>query len=264
MPIAAKSGIRPLFGAVAAAALVALSSPAHALFEDEEARKAILDLRARIDVITRDYSAQLRNLGERLERLEGRSQGSLTLQNEIQRMREEIASLRGQLEVQTNALTVTQQRQLEQFATIDARMKRFEPVQVVIDGKNATVDQAERRAFEAALAQVRAGDFKGASVAFEQFQVQFPESAYAPSAAFWLGSSQFALKNYKGAIATHKAMVAKFPDNPRAPDAMLNLAYAQIESGDVRTGKKTLKSLLDRYPRAGAAQAARDRLASLR
>jgi tol-pal system protein YbgF len=231
------------------AALVALlllaGAPAHALFQDDGARKAILDLRARVDQLANDFEA-------RLSRLEQVSHGQLQLQSQIDAMRQEIASLRGQIEVQANHIAKTQKQQRDLATSIDSRLKRFEPVEVTIDGKTATVDQAERRAFEAALAMFRSGDFNAARGAFEAFLVQYPDSPYVPSATFWLGSSQFALKDYAAAIETHANLVARHPENPRAPDAMLNQAYAQIESGKKAAGRQTLQTGTRRCPRSSS------------
>ncbi len=256
--------------AVAAMLLVA-ASPAHALFEDDEARKAILELRARVDQNGRTVAQQLGDLSRsvseltaRMDRIEQSSRGQLTVQNDIERLREEIARLRGQLEVQTHELAQLQRQQREALANVDQRLKRFEPVSVQLDGQTITVDQAERKAYEAALALFRAGDFRGALGAFQQFQTQYPESAYGPNVMFWIGSAQFALKEYKAAIATNQTLVTRFPDSARVPDAQLNLAYAQLEGGDRRGGQRTLQSIVERYPDTPAAKNARERLATLK
>src|SRR5690606_27252192 len=192
--------ILPSAATTGRALLVALlmlgSMPAHALFQDDGARKAILELRARVDQLANDFEA-------RLSRLEQVSHGQLQLQSQIDAMRQEIASLRGQIEVQANTIAKTQKQQRELANSIDSRLKRFEPIEVTIDGKTVTVDQAERRAFESALALFRSGDFNAARGAFEAFLAQYPDSPYVPSATFWLGSSQFALKDYAAAIETH-------------------------------------------------------------
>ncbi len=255
-----------------AAVLSAFAAPAGAaLFEDDEARKAILDLRGRVDQSIRNTNQQLGDLGRsigeinaRLDRLEQASRGQLTLQNELETLRQELARLRGQVEVQTNELAQTQRQQREALATVDSRLKRFEPVTVQLDGRNVTVDQTERRTYEAALAQFRGGDFRAALASFQQFQTQYPESAYAPNVMFWIGSVQFALKDYKSAITTHTGLVSRFPESPRVPDALLNLGYAQVESGDRRAGRKSLETIVEKYPDSSAAQNARERLASLR
>jgi len=247
-----------------ALALVAGASPAHALFGDDEARKAILDLRGRVQEHQDTTEQRLAKIEAQLAELTSRlSNTQLDNQAQVDQLRQEISKLRGQVEVQAHELAVTQRQLRDQLATVDNRIKRFEPVDVEIDGNKATVDQSEKKAFEAALALFRGGDFKSALVAFNQFQSQYPDSAYAPAVYFWIGSSQFALKDYKAAIASHQALVSRFPQNPRVPDALLNMGYAQAESGDRAGARRTLQSIVDKHPQSPAAQLARDRIASL-
>ncbi|MBN9429844.1 MAG: tol-pal system protein YbgF [Burkholderiales bacterium] len=261
---------RPLAALVAALTLAAAASPAHALFSDDEARKAILDVRGRVQLLQQDsqkqfdqLSRQLVELSTRLDRLEQTSRGQLELQSQLDAMRQEIARLQGQLEVQTNELATTQRQLRDQLATVDNRIRRFEPINVQIDGQTLTVEQNEKRGFDAALAAFRAGDFRGALTGFQLFRAQYPDSAYQPSVLFWIGSSQFALKDYSAAIASHQALIAKYPDNPRSPDALLNVGYAQAESGDRLAARATLESVIARYPNSQAAQLAKERLPAL-
>ncbi|MFT4100938.1 MAG: tol-pal system protein YbgF [Burkholderiaceae bacterium] len=233
--------------------------PAHAaLFDDDEARRAILDLRGRMA----EQQRQIDAISHKLDEVAGRTQ--LDAQNQFEAMRQEIARLRGQIEVQANELANAQRRERDLFTDLDTRLKKFEPTPVQLDGKTVSVDPNERKDYEAALAQFRAGDFRSAQSSFQQFIQQNPDSAYAANAMFWLGSAQFAQKDYKSAISTHQSLLNKFPDNARAPDAMLNLAYAQIESGDRAKARKTLETVTTRYPDSPASQAAKERLASLK
>ena len=254
---------RTLSGLGVAVVLLAAAPGAHALFSDDEARKAILDVRGRVQVLQQQTNERLDELSRRLERLEQTSRGQLELQSQLDTMRQEIARLRGQLEVQTHELATMQRQLRDQMATVDTRIKRFEPVSTQIDGRTVTVDQSEQRAFDAALALFRAGDFRGALTAFQLFRSQYPESPYMPGVLFWIGSSQFALKDYKSAIASHQALISQYPDNPRAADALLNVGYAQAESGDRRAARATLESVSSRYPDSQAAALAKERLASL-
>lgn len=261
--------------ALTATALSVLTpKSAYALFEDDEARQAIVELRTEsrksneqaalaIEQMRARFAAQFDDMAKRLDRLEATARGQLELQGQLDALRQELATLRGRVEVQTNELTQTQRQQREVFAAIDSRLQRFEPMQVTIDGQSFKVDQNERRSFESALGLFRAGDFPAAQNAFQQFQAAYPESPYGPSAAFWLGSSQFALKDYKAAIVTNKALVALAPEGPRAPDATLNLGFAQLADGDAKGGRATLEGLVTRFPASPAAQAARERLKAL-
>jgi tol-pal system protein YbgF len=256
-----------LAGAIAFALLAAASAPAHALFSDDEARRAIIDVRGRVELQNRrldELSAKLQELTGRVEQLQQIAKGQLELQNQIAALREEVARLRGQLEVQTNELAQTQRQQRQAFAELDARVKRFEPVQVQIDGKTASVEVEEQRTYDAALATLRSGDFGGSLAAFQQFRQRWPGSAYTAGVLFWIGSAQYALKDYKASIATHQQMLARFPDHPRTPDALLNIGLAQLESGDKRGARASLQLVIDRHPEAPAAQLARDRLATIR
>jgi tol-pal system protein YbgF len=234
-----------------------------AIFEDDQARKAILAERARIDKLTADFGARLSDLTARLERLEATARGQLALQSQIQTLQQEIAKLRGMLEEQTNELSTTQRALRDKGDEFETRMRRFEPVAVEIDGRSQRVDPAERRSFEAALAAFGAKNFRAAQTAFQVFLLNHPTSPYVPSALYWLGSSQFALKDYKGAADTLNAVAQRHADSPRAPEAMLNLAYTQIELNDRRAARRTLETLIEKYPEAQVAATARDRMQTL-
>jgi tol-pal system protein YbgF len=250
--------------ALAVAAAVGAAWPAHAqLFTDDEARRAILDLRSRVETMQRDLIRRIEELSARVDRLEQTTRGQLELQNQIQAMRQEIAGLRGQLEVQTNELSKTQRSQRDLASEIDGRIRRFEPVAVTVDGKQVNVDVAERRAYEGALAIFRAGDFKGAQTAFQQFQGAYPQSAYGPGVTYWIGSSQYAQKDNKGAVATLQGFVQRHPDHPRAADALLTVGNAQAEAGDRKAAADTFRTVVEKYDGSGAAQTARERLAQV-
>ena len=257
--------------AVLCTLLLGATAPAHALFGDDEARKAIIDLRGRLEIQNRDTGARLRELGasiealgQRLDRLEQVSRGQIELQNQIELLKQEIARLRGQLETQTNELAQTQRRQRDLAAEVDARIKPFEPVSVQIDGKPVTVEADERRSYEAALTAFQAGDFAAAANGLGALRARWPTSGYAANALYWSGAAQFAQKDYPGALASHQQFLARHPAHPRAADALLSVAYCQIESGDKKAARRSLQQLLERYPDSAAAPQARDRLATLK
>jgi tol-pal system protein YbgF len=245
------------------------ATPAQAaLFDDEEARKAIIELRGKFNEHLRNFEAlskQVADVNAKIDqRVEPALKSQLDLNNQLEVLKQEVAKLRGQLEVQTNELAQTQRKQRDSFADLDGRIKKYEPSQVQVDGKTVAVDQNEKRIYDSALAQFRSGDFRGAQTGFQSFLAAYPDSAFAPSSIFWMGSAQFALKDYKNAISTNQLFLGKHADHPRAPDALLNVAYAQIESGDRKAGRKTLETVVERYAETPAAQAAKDRMASLK
>jgi tol-pal system protein YbgF len=244
---------------IAAAVLAAFSFiPLHAqagLFDDDEARRAILDMRNRIEAISRDMNARLDGKADKPAVLE--------LANQNEQLRLEIARLRGQVEVLTNELANVQQRQKDFYVDLDNRLRKLEPKSVNIDGREASVEPAEQKSYDTALAYFRAGNYQTASAAFVDFLRRFPQSSYAPSAQYWLGNAYYAQRDYRNAITAQQAVVLNYPDSPRAPDAMLNIASSHIELKDKPAARKTLESLIQKYPDSEAARTARDRLTTL-
>ncbi|MFO1395286.1 MAG: tetratricopeptide repeat protein, partial [Steroidobacteraceae bacterium] len=81
---------------------------------------------------------------------------------------------------------------------------------------------------------------------------------------FWLGNAQYGKREYREAIATFRALAASAPESPRVPEALLATANCQVELKDVAGARKTLDSLVKAYPQSEAAQAARERLATMK
>lgn len=243
--------------------LALLMAPAHALFEDNDARRAILELRSRVDRLDTDISNRLRTIESRISAVQTTAGGQLALQQEIELLRSEIAKLRGKVEEQANELAKTQRRQKSQFAKVDSRIKTVEPVEVEINGQKVMVDRKEQSVFDAALNQFRGGNFDLAKRSFEQFRALFPDSPYAVEASFWLGSSEYALGEYKAAVATQAGLVDRFPDNPRAADALLNKGFAEIELGNKNAARRSFEMVQQRFPGTVAAQSAAQRISGL-
>ena len=172
--------------------------------------------------------------------------------------------MRGQDEQIARDLADVQKRQRDIAQGVDERLRRFEPVQVTVDGREFSADPAEQRDFEAALALFRQGNFAGAQGAFAEFIRKHPTSGYRPTALFWLGNAQYANRDYRGAIANFRALLQQAPDHPRAPEAVLSIANCQIELKDAASARRTLDDLVKAYPQSEAAVAARERLARLR
>jgi tol-pal system protein YbgF len=262
--------LRSALGGLATAALMALfSGGAQAgLFDDEEARKAILDLRARIQAS--DDGAQ--------SRLADQAKGQAALAEQVGALRRSVLELNAQLEAQRadNArLRGTQEQLARDLADLqrllkdvsrglDDRLRALEPQKVSLDGKDFLAEPEERRSHDAAMAALRGGDFDKAATALAAFLQRYPFGGYADSARFWLGNALYGQKNYKEAIGMFRSMVAAAPNHPRTPEAWLAVANCQIEMKDNRGARKTLDDLIKAYPASEAAAAGKERLGSLK
>ncbi|MDR6855293.1 tol-pal system protein YbgF [Variovorax guangxiensis] len=247
--------VAPLRGAALAVALLCASLGAQAaLFEDDEARRAILDLRQRVEAMRQQAEQRQNEENAQLRR------SLLELQTQIEQMRGDLQRMTGQNEQLTRTVTEMQQRQGE----IDDRLKKSEPSKVSVDGREFSADPREKADFEAALGVFRGGQFAQAQTAFAEFVKRYPQSGYNASALFWLGNAQYATRNYNEAIANFRSMLSLAPDHAKAPEAVLSIANCQIELKDTRAARRTLEDLTKAYPQSEAAQAGRERLSRLR
>jgi tol-pal system protein YbgF len=251
-----------------ALALAGGVTAAHAgLFDDEEARKAIGDLRARVAAMDDQAKARAEKgdaaSAQLADQLSAVQRSLLDLSGQLQDMRSDIAKLRGDDEQLARDLANLQSRQKDMGQAFDDRLRKLEPVKVTLDGKEFAADPDQKRAYEDALAAIRGGDFEKSANLLASFQSRYPVSPYTDSVRFWLGNALYGKTDYKGAITAFRAFVAGAPDNPHAPDAMLALANCQAELKDVKGARRTLEQLIKTYPGSDAAHAGKDRLASI-
>jgi len=239
-----------------------LGTASAGLFDDEEARKAILDLRQKVEALRSEFDQKLSEEVKRSTDENALLRRSLVeLQNQLELSRADLAKLRGQDEQMTRDLAELQRRQKDVSQGFDDRLRKFEPARVSLDGREFSADPSERRDYEAAMLVFRKGDFANAQVIFVDFLNRNPGSGYRPSALFWLGNAQYAIKDYKNALTNFKALIASAPDHLRVPEAMLAVANCHLELKDTKAARKTLEELVASFPATEAAAAAKDRLA---
>ena len=251
-----------MFRTAAAAMACLLAFHANAgLLDDDEARRAILDLRQKVD------ASQQRTADELKKNTDDNAQlrrSMLDLSNQIEALRSELAAVRGQNERLARDVAEMQRSQKDMTQGVDERLRKFEPAKITVDGKEFVAEPAEKQEFDAALATLRKGDFVEAQAGFVSFMKRYPQSGYKPSALFGLGNAQYALRNYRDAQTSFRALVTAEPDHLRAPEALLSMANCQLELQDVASARKTLEDLVKAYPQSEAASLAKERIAKLK
>ena len=243
--------------------------PARAgLFDDEEARKAIVDLRTRItqsDESSKARAAELSATNTQLaEQLTALRRSLLELNNQLEAMRGDLAKLRGNEEQIARDVSELQRRQKDLGQGLDDRLRKLEPVKVTLDGREIIVDTEEKKAFDESMGLIRSGEFDKAAAALGSFQRRWPASPYNDAVRFWAGNALYGKRDYKEAVASFRAFVTAAPGHPRAPEALLALANSQAEMKDAKAARRSIEELMKAYPTSEAAQAGKERLASIR
>jgi tol-pal system protein YbgF len=256
----------------AIACLVLFSGSASAgLFDDEEARRAILDLRQKVEALKQDKPDKTdidRKLADEVQRASDEAaqlrRSILDLQNQLETTRAEVAKLRGQNEQLARDLSEFQRRQKDVEMGLEERLRKFEPMNVTVDGKTILADPSEKRDYDTNLALFRKGDFSNATSGFVEFLNRNPQTGYRASALFWLGNAQYASKDCKSAVVNFRSLISQAPDHVHVPEAMLTIANCQVEGKEMKAARKTLEELVANYPTTDAANAAKDRLSRMK
>jgi tol-pal system protein YbgF len=240
------------------------------LLSDDEAHQKIALLKQ-----------QIQGMEERVGQIENtaRTQGVGVL-SQLDALKSDLATLRGQIEVHTHDIETTQKRQRDLYVDLDSRLRKLESVGAVAantpgqtdSGKPASSDSApvstvtadESSAYDTALGLFKSGNYQGAIDSLQSFVGEHPNSQLAPSAYYWIGNSYFNLREYKNAIANQQKLVSQYPSSSKVPDALLNIASSQQGLGNVAAAKKTLGSIVAKYPLSNAAELAKKRLASIK
>ena len=254
-------------------ALTSLNTTHAALFDDKEARKKILEVETKQQSDHAAMMAAIAKIEKRLAALEAVVQGPgfADMQSQLEALKQEVADLKGNLEVATHNLDTTQQRQKDLYTDTDTRLRRIEAGAAAPTSAptNATVsasalgEEKDAKFFAEADSLSKSAKHKEAFAVFDGFLKEYPTSKLVPDALYGMGYSQFALKNYKSAIATQQKVLDSHPDSPKVPDAMFNMANSQIQLGQVTNAKKTLRDLVAKYPNADITPSAQKRLKAL-
>jgi tol-pal system protein YbgF len=242
-----------------------LSAAAQAqLFPDNEARKAVVELRQQLEQAKAEQAKQQAVDKELTEQIQQLRRSLLDLNNQLETLKAELARQRGANEQLARDVSDVQRKQKDIAQGVDDRIRKLEPQKVSADGVEFLADAEEKRQYEEAFALFRGGDFSNAGNAFSAFIRKFPGSGYLASSRFWLGNALYAKRDLPGAMYVLRQFMNDAPDHPKVPEALLAVANCQSELKDNRAAKLTLNDLIKRFPQSEAALAGKERLASLK
>jgi len=207
------------------------------------------------------------------------AQGQLFMQ--LQQMQDEIARLRGMVEVQQNDIQRMKQEALERYQDLDSRIgaggaaaaasNNSQPAGGDINaGGTPTAPAAqapsagteppdpakEKLYYEAAFDLIKAKDFDKASQAFGAFLRKYPNSQYAGNAQYWLGEVNLAKGDLQGAGQAFAKVSQLYPKHAKVPDSLYKLADVERRLGNTDKVKGILQQVVAQYPGTSAAQLA--------
>lgn len=240
------------------------------------------------------------SLDERVQRLERlvNSETLVEMLTRLDQLQQEVQSLRGQVELQANAIDELRQRQRDLYLDVDRRLSRVErtggtaePVErepavsssatdtpmplptpseataVPAQPEPVPLDPAQRareqEAYQQAFDLLRELRYEQAIAAFRAFLEQYPNGRYAHIAQYWMGEANYTQQKFGEAIKDYQALIAQHPKSPKVAEAMLKIGYSNSELGNRDAARAILEQLMQRFPdttEAGQAKALLQRL----
>lgn len=214
-------------------ALASFSAPSHALFGDDEARKAILELRAQV---------------------QSQQEAQVALYDKIEGLTAQVQQLRGQLDELKNSFGREQRKSQELLA--DLSSQNAKETEAAEAKKQAAQDKEilAKQELDSAVKLFQGGKYDSAIRQLNEFSRKYPSSKYYPEALYWLASSQYAKGQYAQSIANGNKMASAYPKHAKASDALLIVGMAQLDAKKSADAKATFAKITKDYPKSSAAK----------
>lgn len=228
------------------------------------------------------------NLKQRLERLEQLISSDALIQQsqQMDSIREEISSLRQDIELQNYELETVKQRQRSLYLDMDRRLQSLEtnnngstgrantaaPVPPPTSGvpSNRGIDSATnietstdvdgKGDYSKAFGYLKEGLYSKSISEFELFKKKYPESKFSDNAQYWLGEANYVSRNYKKALNEFQTLISKYPDSAKISGARLKIGYTYFELKNWSAASESLQQVITLYPKTTVAKKANDRL----
>lgn len=120
----------------------------------------------------------------------------------------------------------------------------------------SALDPDARKAYEAALAQVRGKEYEAGIEAFAAFLQRWPDHPYADNAAYWRGQAFYAKGDMDRAAEQLEALVTRPRTGNKVADALLLLSRIYERKGDRTRARAALERLQREFPSSDAAKRA--------
>jgi tol-pal system protein YbgF len=215
----------------------------------------------------KELEAQAASIEGRLGALEKRANQSLVeLQQQIETSRQELRTLRGQIEEATHQLETLQQQQRDLYGDLDRRLLLIEnaggtatPGATGSPAAPEVMFADEAAVYGDAFAAMKAGRYEEAAKGFQLYLTKYPKGPRADNATYWLGEAQYVQQDYTSALKSFQS-VSAFPESRKLPDALLKVGYCQYELKAFKNARATLQKVISTYPDGEPARLAQARI----
>ena len=233
---------------------------------------------------------QLRQVGQQQEAARGPQANTVA---ELASLRQELASLRGQMEETSHqlsqgggpaAMAQVETKLAASLQETDKRLDRLEAHLGLKKGESGPAAKPAPRRAPPAVAKpaappapmgpkelyalghrlLKKDSFEAARGRFQEILSKHGKSSLAASAQYWVGETFYEQKKYEEAILAYNQVIKHYGTSNKVPSAMLKQGLAFASLGDKRTAKIVLRKLVGQFPKSKQAASAKKELRRLK
>src|SRR5712671_203340 len=239
--------------------------------EGEQMRQDIAalrtDLKEEIDTASADRqklsseqqqrSKALQEALDQLSRAARKSGADLAV--DVEKNQNDLAALRGQLEVIQHRLDALDKGTTDQQKTMDA-LNQF-----VAQQKKEQERPTDRGAlYNLGRQKLDQGQPAKARDLLQDFLNRYPKDELAANAQYWLGETYYAEKKWNDAIVEFQKVLKEYKGSDKVPDALLKIGMSFQAQGDCQNALLFFDEVGQAHKTAPAAKVAHDRAAECR
>lgn len=218
--------------------LALTATPANALFGDDEARKAILELR---------------------EQFKSQQEMQMKLYDRVEQLSKEVQVLRGQVDEMSNSMGKDRANAENIYGDITNRLDKMDPkAKAARAAKDREI--ASSQEFKTCTGYFQKKETDKAIKCFADFGKKYSSTKLYPESLYWLGSSYYINGNLGNAIEVENKLVNSYPKHAKVADALLIVGMAQMDQKKISEAKGTFNKLIKNYPKSSAAKMAQGQL----
>lgn len=175
---------------------------------------------------------------------------------QVEQMKSEIASLRGQLEEQQAKVRRMEASQQDRYIDLDSRISALTlaiPVATETSEASPNVESTDSallpaaEAYKSAMQLVRDKKFAEARIAFDEFTENYSGDALAVNAIYWAGEVSMVEGKLDVAEQRFRTVRDDHSDHSKAADASYKLAVVLDKSGKKSESKALLQEVISQY-----------------
>lgn len=174
--------------------------------------------------------------------------------SKIKELQNEIRTLRGAIDIESHNI----ERLKEAAGAKDVKLE--------VSTRSTLAGEpggSEIELYNNAFAVLKERNYEGATEAFSNFLVQYPDGKYAPNAHYWLGEIYLLKGNYKNAEISFKTVIDEHPRHGKTADAIFKLAMVYVNTNEIEKAKELVNKLEESYPDTTAYRMAKIQLRNI-